>query len=91
MAEDAVNLIAPVTADAVSVPAGLLVVSVNPVLGTVKESVEAVHVVLLAHLKILIGAKFSLTRIRVSALCVKYILSISMAEVLYNVPTLKSK
>ena len=68
---EAVNLIAPVTAEAVMVPAGLAVDKVKPVLGLVSESVEAVHVVLLAPRSSFIGAKFSLTIISVSALCVK--------------------
>ena len=75
----AVSVTVPLTALGVRVAEGLLSAIVNSEIGTVRDRVATVHVELFAPRTIENGAKSSFTTISVSALCVKYVLSISMA------------
>ena len=79
--ELAVSVIVPLTALGVNVAFGLLSVAVNSDLGGVRDRAATVQVELFAPRTIENGAKSSFTTISVSALCVKYVLSISIALV----------
>ena len=81
MEELAVSVIVPDTALGVSVAFGLLSTAVNSDFGGVRDRAAIVQVELFAPRTTENGAKSSLTTINVSALCVKYVLSISMALV----------
>ena len=76
---EAVIVTVPSMASGVIVPDGLLVAKVKATLGSVKDNVENVQVVLLAPLTIDLGDISSWTKINVSAFWVKYIRSKSIS------------
>ena len=77
--DEAVIFTVPSTASGVIVAEGLLLDKVNACFGEVKVGVENVQGDVLPPLTIYLGDISSWTRIKVSALCVKYIRSRSIS------------